>query len=357
LWYELRQGTRPRQRRNTHRHVRATHDHGMGLYAVGICRSDPKCSAQSTTYAAGRGAAVDRLCRRELRSEQVCLAMGERQVTPFGKLSRPVLSPLHETALRVWGTTVKVLLREAARCYVVEGARRSANAVSLEEYLSQVYAGLIENWPQSAAQRDAILSAWLKSDDTRQRLPPRERCWLEDAQAWLKLEAIRSQGAESSLNTRMVRVSPKTAGGRPAIVGFTFNKATHSRPRVASAHLTGRPTGELCGRVTACLGMGRNVGGNRGNGRRWLWAVSPPRFGNPLVPAAGRDVALDIALGRRRPATGRRMAADRSAQNADCFSARVLRRQFGNSANRRESRFSCPLGPANTGHRSPRNSS
>jgi len=32
-------------------------------------------------------------------------AMGERQVTPFGKLSRPVLSPLHEGALRVWATT------------------------------------------------------------------------------------------------------------------------------------------------------------------------------------------------------------------------------------------------------------
>jgi len=30
-------------------------------------------------------------------------AMGERQVTPFGKLSRPVLSPLHEGALRAGG--------------------------------------------------------------------------------------------------------------------------------------------------------------------------------------------------------------------------------------------------------------
>jgi len=93
-------------------------------------------------------------------------------------------------------SVVKIPLREAARCYVVEGARRSVNALPLEEHLSQVCAGFIDNWPRSAAQRDAILAAWLKSDDACQRLPPRERHWLEDARIWLKLEAIRSRGTE-----------------------------------------------------------------------------------------------------------------------------------------------------------------
>lgn len=70
---------------------------------VGLKKGDPSAVSWVNGPVFGSIVLADEINRAPSKVQAALLeAMGERQATPFGKMSKPVLSPLHEAALRVW---------------------------------------------------------------------------------------------------------------------------------------------------------------------------------------------------------------------------------------------------------------
>jgi MoxR-like ATPase len=73
---------------------------------VGLAKGDRSAVRWNNGPVFGSIVLADEINRAPSKVQAALLeAMGERQATPFGKMSRPVLSPLHEAALQVWNET------------------------------------------------------------------------------------------------------------------------------------------------------------------------------------------------------------------------------------------------------------
>jgi len=73
---------------------------------VGLAKGDRSAVSWINGPVFGSIVLADEINRAPSKVQAALLeAMGERQATPFGKMSRPVLCPLHEAALLVWHAT------------------------------------------------------------------------------------------------------------------------------------------------------------------------------------------------------------------------------------------------------------